>query len=59
MIYKTRYVWNANGLCDITHLFKNRRRCRVCGVSSRFLINVGYKTYEHLGCSVQNLKGGN
>jgi hypothetical protein len=56
MFYKTRYVWNDNGLCDVSHLLSGRR-CRLCGMTGRFLINVGKKKYEHLGCSV--LKGGN
>jgi hypothetical protein len=56
MEYKTKYVWNDNGLCDIRHLFK-KRHCRICGRSSRFLINVGKKQYEHLMCGVQISKG--
>jgi hypothetical protein len=58
MIYKTKYVWNDNGLCDITHMFKKRRICRWCGEKKRYLVNVGYKTYEHMWCSVLNSKGG-
>jgi len=51
-MYKTRYVWNDNGLCDISYLYNNNRgrRCEVCGRKSRFLVNVGYKKYRHLMC---------
>jgi hypothetical protein len=48
-MYQTRYVWNDNGLCDISYIRKGRY-CEKCGMSSRFLINVGKKKYRHLMC---------
>ena len=58
MEYKMKYVWNDNGLCDISYLFKKKKRvCMVCGRNTRFLINVGYKTYKHLMCGIKISKG--
>jgi len=57
-MYKTRYVWNDNGLCDVSYLYHGRgRRCEVCGRKTRFLINVGYKRYKHLTCGIEISKG--
>jgi hypothetical protein len=50
-MYKRMYVWNDNGLCDVSHLYKTRHRvCELCGLTGKFLINVGKKKYRHLMC---------
>ena len=53
-MYKTKYVWQDDGVCDIVHLWKGTtRRCMHCGKATRFLIALGKKRYSHLTCGIK------
>ena len=54
-MYKTKWLWPDEGVCDITHLWTGRR-CMHCGKKTRFLIALGKKRYSHLTCGLNERK---